>query len=230
MTRPRRKEPAKIAGMFDAIARRYDTLNHLLSAGLDRRWRARAVRALGVHGAANACSTCARARPTWRSRPSQPRPAGARASWASISPARCCATPRPKVPRCRPWRPRAAGARRRDARAAARRLVVMPRWWRSAFATCSIRCGRAEEFHRVLRPGGRLAVLEFGVAAVAGSAGRAICGTSGTCCRASGGSSRSTARPTSYLPASVIEFPDWRGLRGDLLRRAGFASGPLRDA
>ena len=40
------KNPAKIAGMFDAIAARYDFLNHLLSAGLDRRWRARAVDAL----------------------------------------------------------------------------------------------------------------------------------------------------------------------------------------
>ena len=29
------KEPARIAGMFDAIARRYDSLNHILSAGLD---------------------------------------------------------------------------------------------------------------------------------------------------------------------------------------------------
>lgn len=32
--------------MFDAIAPRYDLLNHTLSLGLDRRWRARAIRAL----------------------------------------------------------------------------------------------------------------------------------------------------------------------------------------
>ena len=37
------KTPSRIAGMFDAIAPRYDLLNHLLSAGLDRRWRARAI-------------------------------------------------------------------------------------------------------------------------------------------------------------------------------------------
>jgi demethylmenaquinone methyltransferase/2-methoxy-6-polyprenyl-1,4-benzoquinol methylase len=40
------KTPSRIAGMFDAIAARYDLLNHLLSVGLDRRWRERAVDAL----------------------------------------------------------------------------------------------------------------------------------------------------------------------------------------
>ena len=44
------KEAARISGMFDAIAARYDLLNHLLSAGLDKRWRRRAVDVLQLSG------------------------------------------------------------------------------------------------------------------------------------------------------------------------------------
>jgi ubiquinone/menaquinone biosynthesis C-methylase UbiE len=42
------KQPDKIAGMFDAIAPRYDLLNRVLSAGIDRRWRKRAIASLAL--------------------------------------------------------------------------------------------------------------------------------------------------------------------------------------
>src|SRR5260221_7535873 len=52
------KSPAKIAGMFDAIAGRYDLLNHVLSAGIDRRWRARAIRSLRLTGRERVLDLC----------------------------------------------------------------------------------------------------------------------------------------------------------------------------
>jgi len=52
------KTPARIAGMFDAIAPRYDLLNHLLSAGLDRRWRTRAIGELHLGPGARIVDLC----------------------------------------------------------------------------------------------------------------------------------------------------------------------------
>lgn len=52
------KDPAHISGMFDAIAGRYDLLNHLLSAGLDRRWRKRAIAALQLTGTETVLDVC----------------------------------------------------------------------------------------------------------------------------------------------------------------------------
>lgn len=52
------KRPEKIAGMFDAIARRYDLLNHVLSGGLDHVWRRRAIRELGLSGRETVVDVC----------------------------------------------------------------------------------------------------------------------------------------------------------------------------
>src|SRR5262247_3274544 len=52
------KAPDRIAGMFDAIAPRYDLLNHLLSAGIDRRWRKAAIRSLQLTGRETLLDIC----------------------------------------------------------------------------------------------------------------------------------------------------------------------------
>lgn len=52
------KAPAKIAGMFDAIAGRYDLLNRVLSMGIDRYWRWRAVRRLQLTGRETVLDVC----------------------------------------------------------------------------------------------------------------------------------------------------------------------------
>ena len=44
--------------MFDAIAPRYDLLNHVLSAGIDRRWRSVAIRALELTGNETVIDVC----------------------------------------------------------------------------------------------------------------------------------------------------------------------------
>ena len=52
------KTPSRIAGMFDSIAPRYDLLNHLLSAGMDRGWRERAVTSLELRRGARVIDLC----------------------------------------------------------------------------------------------------------------------------------------------------------------------------
>jgi demethylmenaquinone methyltransferase/2-methoxy-6-polyprenyl-1,4-benzoquinol methylase len=52
------KESARISGMFDAIAERYDFLNHLLSAGLDKQWRTCAIETLELNGRETVLDLC----------------------------------------------------------------------------------------------------------------------------------------------------------------------------
>ena len=58
VTGPPDKSPDRIAGMFDAIAPRYDLLNHVLSAGIDRRWRAKAIESLALTGRETLLDVC----------------------------------------------------------------------------------------------------------------------------------------------------------------------------
>src|SRR5687768_11682189 len=58
MSAPPDKTPDRIAGMFDAIAPRYDLLNRVLSAGIDRRWRAMAIRSLQLTGRETLLDVC----------------------------------------------------------------------------------------------------------------------------------------------------------------------------
>jgi demethylmenaquinone methyltransferase/2-methoxy-6-polyprenyl-1,4-benzoquinol methylase len=53
------KAPAKIAGMFDEIAGRYDLLNTVLSGGMDRYWRRLAIRSLKLTGVETLLDVCA---------------------------------------------------------------------------------------------------------------------------------------------------------------------------
>ena len=55
---PPSKSPDRIAGMFDAIAGRYDVLNHVLSAGIDYTWRRRAIASLALTGTERVLDLC----------------------------------------------------------------------------------------------------------------------------------------------------------------------------
>jgi|SRR5215471_11524112 len=52
------RSPSRISAMFDEIAPRYDLLNHLLSAGIDRHWRKRAIRSLALTGRERLLDIC----------------------------------------------------------------------------------------------------------------------------------------------------------------------------
>jgi demethylmenaquinone methyltransferase/2-methoxy-6-polyprenyl-1,4-benzoquinol methylase len=211
------KSPDRIAGMFDAIAPRYDLLNHLLSAGIDRRWREAAIRSLrltGVETLLDVCTGTADVAIAAR----RGRGAG-RVVGIDFSPA-MIGLGAQKV--------RAAGEAGRIAllRGDAMCLPAADRSVDAVTVAFGIRnvqqpAVACEEMARVLRPGGRLAILEFGMPRVPGIrplytwyftrvlplVGRAVSGH-----RAA----------YSYLPASVGTFAPPSEFV-DTLRRSGFA-------
>lgn len=209
------KSGTRISGMFDAIAPRYDLLNRLLSAGIDRRWRAAAIRSLHLTGSETVLDVCSgtadvalEARKGGAARVVGVDFAGAMLVLGLV-----------KI------RAAGEGARVPLVRGDAMHLPVQDGSVDAATVAFGIRNVEVpeeacREMARALRPGGRLAILEFGVPAFPGIRplymwyfrrvlpliGRMISGHNAA---------------YTYLPASVGAFPPPETFMATL-RAAGF--------
>lgn len=212
------KEPARIAGMFDAIARRYDTLNRVLSAGLDRRWRRQAVVALRLTGRERVLDMCTGTGDLAIEAATAPAGAAAQVVGVDFS-GEMLRHALAKV------RGRSLGARIQLARGDATKIPLPSSTFDAAMVAFGIRnvldpAEACREFARVLRPGGRLVILEFGSPRVPGLRAlylwyfRRVLPVVGRLV------SRHQEAYT-YLPASVMEFPSGEAFAA-ILRNAGF--------
>jgi demethylmenaquinone methyltransferase/2-methoxy-6-polyprenyl-1,4-benzoquinol methylase len=211
------KSPRRIAGMFDAIAPRYDLLNGVLSAGLDRYWRRRAIRSLAFTGVETLLDVCtgtgdvaiAAARTARGAR----RVLGVDFAGAMLTRAR------EKV------RSRALSSQVRVVRGDAMNLPVASGVVDGVTIAFGIRNVASPEVAcaellRVLRPGGRLAILEFGLPVVPAVRPLYLWYFKNVLPRIGRVVSRHDAA-YSYLPASVGAFP-WGEAFADMLRVQGF--------
>jgi demethylmenaquinone methyltransferase/2-methoxy-6-polyprenyl-1,4-benzoquinol methylase len=151
------KSPSKIAGMFDAIAGRYDLLNRVLSGGLDRYWRWRAVRSLRLTGRERVLDVCTG---TADLPLALARPGRAKAVLGVDFSSAMLRVGREKVRRASGAAPIVL------ARGDAMRLPLPDRAVAAVTVAFGIRnvqepAVACADMRRVLTPGGRLAVLEF---------------------------------------------------------------------
>ena len=205
--------------MFDSIARRYDRLNHLLSAGLDRRWRARAVRELGLAGRERVLDVCTGTADLALALLEPKQGAGAREvagidfahEMLKVGLAKARASQFPR--------------RIQIARGDAMNLPVPAASFDAATIGFGIRNverpdAALREIARALKPGGRLAILEFGFPRIPGIAAaykwyfRAVLPRIGKAISKHN-------KAYSYLPASVERFPSPEAF-SDEIRKAGF--------
>ena len=213
----RAKEPRRVAGMFDAIARRYDLLNRLLSGGLDQRWRARAVRALDLQPGDTLLDLCTGTADVAIAAAGARRPAG-RIVGVDFS-HEMLRLGLDKIRR------RGLTGTISLARGDAMRLPLADRSADAAVISFGIRnVQRPEEalaeLARVLRPGGRLAVLEFGLPA-SPMVRSAYLWYSNRLLPAIGRLISRHASAYEYLPESVSRFPPPEAF-GRLLQGHGF--------
>ena len=205
------KRPTRVAAMFDAIAARYDLLNRLLSAGIDRRWRRRAIRSLELTGRESVVDVCTGTADVALTAV-EARPGAARVVGIDFS---------GEMLRLGARKVRAQGPAGRIllARGDATRLPIRTGSVDAATVAFGIRNvenperGLAE-MYRALAPGGRLAILEFSIPSSAAGSRASTFRTSGSCSRASDAWCRGTAPPTPTCrhrsAASSRPRPCWR--------------------
>jgi len=200
--------------MFDAIAPRYDLLNHLLSAGIDRRWRKKAIASLELTGRETLIDVCTGTADVALEARRAARVLGVDFAGAMLTLGLRKVREAGEQGRIALVRGDATRIPARDHSADAATVAFGIRNVQEPEVACA-------EMARVLRPGGRLAILEFGVPRIPGIselylwyfrrvlplAGRLISGHTGA---------------YSYLPASVGTFPPPAVFMA-LLRRSGFA-------
>ena len=190
---------AAVREMFDAIAPRYDLVNRIMTFRLDVRWRRRAV------ARPRAPRRQPRARPGQRHRRPVRRPRRAGHRPISIDLSLGHAARRPQRRAAGAGRhPPPAGARRRRRRRHVRLRAAQPRRPRAFFA----------ELARVVRPGGRIALLDVGVPRNRARAAAATASTSARSCPRIGGWLSDPAA-YRYLPRSVAYLPPPDEMVGD---------------
>jgi demethylmenaquinone methyltransferase / 2-methoxy-6-polyprenyl-1,4-benzoquinol methylase len=211
------KSPDRIASMFDAIAARYDLLNHVLSGGIDRLWRTRAIRSLALTGDEQVLDLCTGtgdlAIGAATARPGAARVVGIDFAGAML------VVGRGKL--------RSAGLERRVTlvRADATRIPIGDATIDAVTIGFGIRnvedmSAACREIRRVLKVGGRLAILEFAVPTTPGVSAVYLWYLRHVLPRIGRAISRHHGA-YSYLPASIDAFatPDEFV---KILRQAGF--------
>ncbi|MCC7032770.1 MAG: bifunctional demethylmenaquinone methyltransferase/2-methoxy-6-polyprenyl-1,4-benzoquinol methylase UbiE [Acidobacteria bacterium] len=212
------KSPAKIAGMFDAIAGRYDLLNTVLSGGLDRYWRRRAIRSLALSGRERLLDVCTGTADVAM--------AGARAHAGAARVVGVDFAGTMLAHGIAKIREEALDGRIQLVRGDAMRLPVADASVDAATIAFGIRNvqqpeAACAELLRVLKPGGRLAILEFGMPVVPAVRPLYLWYFTHVLPRIGRAVSRHSMA-YDYLPQSVGSFP-WGDAFGRILRATGFS-------